>query len=423
LKNSTPFGIENANIGHFGDKHQKKLKSSNQMSSNLYNRYQEALREVSKPAAFVDLDFFDHNVRQVLERAGNKPIRVASKSIRCQALLDRVLQSHDRYQGVMAYHAREAVFLSRHGFDDILIAYPSCDSSDLDAVAEEVALGKRLTLMVDSPEHIALANRAAKAKKVQLPLCIDVDMSTKFPGLHFGVQRSGIRSAAQAKALFEVIQQHNALRLDGIMGYEAQLAGLGDNMPGQFIKNQVIRLLQNRALSKVRALRAEVVASIGIENLRFVNAGGTGSLETSSEEAVVTEVTAGSAFYAPAMFDGYSQFRHQPAAGFALEITRQPEPHIYTCYGGGFVASGAAGKAKLPAPYLPKGAALLPNEGAGEVQTPVFYQGPQPLKIGDPVFFRHAKAGELCEHFRDLYLIKEDQVVDCVPTYRGDLMI
>ena len=393
------------------------------MSSNSYIRYREALRKVSKPAAFVDLDFFDHNVRQVLERAGDKRIRVASKSIRCRALLDRVLQSHDRYRGVMAYHAREAVFLSRHGFDDILIAYPSCDSNDLDAVAEEVARGKRLTLMVDCPEHIALANRAAKAKKVQLPLCIDVDMSTKFPGLHFGVQRSGIRSATQAKALFGVIQQHDALRLDGIMGYEAQLAGLGDNMPGQFFKNQVIRLLQNRALPKVRALRAAVVSAIGIENLRFVNAGGTGSLETSSEERAVTEVTAGSAFYAPALFDGYRHFIHQPAAGFALEITRRPEPDIFTCYGGGYVASGPASKAKLPTPYLPEGAALLSNEGAGEVQTPVLYRGPLPLQIGDPVFFRHAKAGELCEHFRDLYLIKEGQVVDCVPTYRGDLMI
>lgn len=393
------------------------------MSSNLYNRYREALRNASKPAAFVDLDFFDHNVRQVLERAGNKYIRVASKSIRCRNLLARVLQSHERYQGVMAYHAREAVFLSRQGFDDILIAYPSCDATDLDAVAEEVARGKRLTLMVDCPEHVALANRAAKAKKVQLPLCIDVDMSTQFPGLHFGVQRSGIRSAAQAKALFEVIQQHDALRLDGIMGYEAQLAGLGDNVPGQFFKNRVIRLLQNRALSKVRALRAEVVAAIGAENLRFVNAGGTGSLETSSEESVVTEVTAGSAFYAPALFDGYSHFRHQPAAGFALEITRRPEPDIYTCYGGGYVASGASGKAKLPAPYLPEGAALLSNEGAGEVQTPVFYRGSQPLQIGDPIFFRHAKAGELCEHFNQLYLIQDGKVVDCVPTYRNDLKI
>lgn len=390
------------------------------MSSDSYNRYREAFRNVSKPAAFVDLDYFDNNVRQVLKRAGTKQIRVASKSIRCQALLSRVLQSHDRYQGVMAYHAREAVFLSRQGFDDLLIAYPSCDATDLAAVAEEVARGKCLTLMVDCPQHIALANRAAIEKKVQLPICIDVDMSTKFPGLHFGVQRSGIRSAAQAKALFETIQQYDGLRLDGIMGYEAQLAGLGDHVSGQFFKNQVIRLLQNRALSKVRALRAEVVAAIGAENLRFVNAGGTGSLETSSEEAVVTEVTAGSAFYAPTLFDGYRHFHHLPAAGFALDITRQPELDIYTCYGGGYVASGAAGKAKLPTPYLPEGASLLPNEGAGEVQTPILYRGSQPLHLGDPIFFRHAKAGELCEHFKVLYLIQGGRVVDCVPTYRGE---
>ncbi|NUO02093.1 MAG: alanine racemase, partial [Saprospiraceae bacterium] len=314
----------------------------------------------------------------------------------------------------------EAVFLARQGFDDILIAYPTCDPQDISAVAETVALGKHLILMVDCREHVDLANRAAIEKKVQLPLCLDVDMSTKFPGLHFGVQRSGIRSVAEAKALFDYIRQHDFLYLDGIMGYEAQLAGLADNVPGQYLKNQVIRLLQRFALVKVRSFRAAVVAAIGSENLRFVNAGGTGSLETSSEEPVVTEVTAGSAFYAPALFDGYSHFQHQPAAGFALEITRQPEPGIYTCFGGGYVASGATGKTKLPVPYLPEGAALLPNEGAGEVQTPVLYRGPQPLQLGDPIFFRHAKAGELCEHFNHLYLIQNGQVVDCVPTYRGE---
>ncbi len=390
------------------------------MNEDSYNKYREALRKVSKPAAFVDLDYFDQNCKQVLERSKGKPIRIASKSVRCRALLQRMLQYHDRFRGIMAYHSREAVFLSQQGFDDILIAYPACNPLDIEAVTKEIARGKRLVLMVDCQEHVALANQEAQKIKVRLPLCMDVDMSTRFPGLHFGVQRSGIRTPDQAKDLFDIIRQYDSVYLDGIMGYEAQIAGVGDQTSGQFLKNRAIRFLQKLSRTKVGQLRAAVVAAIGSENLNFVNAGGTGSLESSAAESVVTEVTAGSAFFAPALFDAYRGFRHLPAAGYALEVTRHPEPDIFTCYGGGFVASGASGKEKLPTPYLPYGARLLPNEGAGEVQTPVRYSGSTPLSLGDPVFFRHAKAGELCEHFNHLYLIQEGKVVDCVETYRGD---
>ena len=106
----------------------------------------------------------------------------------------------------------------------------------------------------------------------------------------------------------------------------------------------------------------------------------------------------GSAFFSPGLFDYYQRFRHLPAAGFAIEITRKPAKSVYTCHGGGWVASGAAGVDKLPTPYLPDGARLTENEGAGEVQTPVIYTGTEQLELGDPIFMRHAKAGELCEH-------------------------
>jgi D-serine deaminase-like pyridoxal phosphate-dependent protein len=93
---------------------------------------------------------------------------------------------------------------------------------------------------------------------------------------------------------------------------------------------------------------------------------------------------------------------------------------LYTCLGGGYVASGSAGTEKLPRPYLPDGAALLPLEGAGEVQTPVRYRGPERLALGDPIFMRHSKAGELCEHFNTLLLVMAGRVVGEVPTYRGE---
>ncbi len=40
--------------------------------------------------------------------------------------------------------------------------------------------------------------------------------------------------------------------------------------------------------------------------------------------------------------------------------------------------------------------------------------------LGDRVWFRHAKAGELCERVNELHLVRGGAVVDVVPTYRGE---
>jgi D-serine deaminase-like pyridoxal phosphate-dependent protein len=276
--------------------------------------------------------------------------------------------------------------------------------------------------MLDSVDHVQHLASLAATEGVVLPVCIDIDLSLDVPGLHFGVWRSPLRSVEDVAVVVEAIARRTSLRLEGVMGYEAQIAGVGDNVPRQTAKNMVIRLLKRLSIRDIASRRAAVVAAIaqrGI-SLRFVNGGGTGSLETTAHESAVTEVTAGSGFFAPTLFDYYAGFRHEPAAGFALEIVRQPAPHIYTCLGGGYVASGSAGWEKLPAPYLPHGAALLPLEGAGEVQTPVQYSGSERLELGDPIFFRHSKAGELCERFTHLHLVAGDTMLECVPTYRGE---
>jgi D-serine deaminase-like pyridoxal phosphate-dependent protein len=60
-------------------------------------------------------------------------------------------------------------------------------------------------------------------------------------------------------------------------------------------------------------------------------------------------------------------------------------------------------------------------EGAGEVQTPLVLAKNSPrIELGDPIFFQHAKAGELCERFNELILIQGNKIVDRVKTYRGE---
>jgi D-serine deaminase-like pyridoxal phosphate-dependent protein len=389
---------------------------------DYYPLYREIFRGRPMPFAYLDLDLFEENIREIAGRSGGKNVRVASKSLRCVAAIRRVLEADRCFQGIMCFTAREAVYLAAQGFHDLLIGYPTYNADDLGVVAKATAEGAQITLMVDSIEHIDQIERVAEKYHVLLPVCLDVDMSVNFPGLHFGVWRSPLRSAEEVRPVLERIKRTKRVKLDGVMGYEAQIAGVGDQVPGQAPKNALVQQLKKRSLGIIAQRRREVVdliKSSGFE-LRFVNGGGTGSELTTRAEPVVTEITVGSGFYSPALFDHYKAFRYQPAAGYAIEIVRKPAPGIYTCLGGGYVASGAAGPDKLPQPYLPEGAKLIPLEGAGEVQTPVVYQGMYRLDPGDPIFMRHAKAGELCERFTHLVLIKQGQVVDEVATYRGD---
>jgi D-serine deaminase-like pyridoxal phosphate-dependent protein len=163
-----------------------------------------------------------------------------------------------------------------------------------------------------------------------------------------------------------------------------------------------------------------VEAVSAVAELEFVNGGGTGSIELTAAEKAVTEIAAGSGFYAPVLFDYYRAFELRPAAMFALPVVRRPARRIATALGGGYLASGPGDRLRLPEPYLPAGLRLDPLEGAGEVQTPLLGDAAARLRVGDRVYMRHVKAGELCERFNSLYLVEGDAIVDQVPTYRGE---
>jgi len=387
-----------------------------------YESYREIFRGRQFPLAWLNLDKLDENIRSIRDRSGDKSIRIASKSIRSSWVLDYILKSHVHCQGIMAFTASEAVYLSQKGFDNLLVAYPTISQEEIKAVIREVSSGKYICLMMDSVEHIDLIDKIAAEQKTNIPVSIDIDMSVDFPGLHFGVWRSPIRNTDSLASLLQKIKSKKHVRLDGLMGYEAQIAGVTDAVQGRWLMNQVIRFLKNRSIKSIaknRRMAVDLIQSMGF-SLKFVNGGGTGSLESTVLEPCVTEVTVGSGFFQSHLFDHYKNFSHQPAAGFACAINRIPKKHIYTCSGGGYIASGSVEKLKLPLPWLPAGSKLLPNEGAGEVQTPVKYQGNINLNIGDPIIFRHSKAGELCERFNSLLLIRDGKIVKEIPTYRGE---
>lgn len=378
-------------------------------------------KQVSLPALLLDLQAFDDNCQRIASKANGKKIRIATKSIRSVGVLERILQSDSTYQGFMCFSPREAVFLANKGFDDILLGYPCWDIDALKEIATLTAGGKTIICMVDAPEHIDLLEMLASETNGKFFVCIDVDMSSTFPMLYFGVRRSPLKDAESVLTLAHKIKQSSRVELKGMMGYEAQIAGVGDNVPAQNMKNKLINMLKKKSINEIERRRKAVIDALkeaGFQ-LDFINGGGTGSLHTTSTEDVVTEVTVGSGFYSPLLFDYYKSFQYKPSLYFALPVVRKPAPNIYTCLGGGYIASGPHGKDKVPQPVYPPNGKLLDLEGAGEVQTPITFENAK-LNIGDPVLFRHAKAGEICERFNEIVCFHGDEIVQRYKTYRGE---
>jgi len=387
-----------------------------------YHLLRRAIAGRALPLAVLDLDVLDRNARDMLQRAGDLPIRLGSKSIRCVEVLRRVQALSPRFRGLLCYSAREAAWLATLGFDDLLVAYPTVDLADLDAVAAQLQQGKRIVLMVDDHAQTALIEARGRALGVCFLLAIDVDMSSSFPGIYFGMRRSPLTAPAAVLALARnIAQTPRTLKLVGLMGYEGQIAGLQDAVPGQGLKNAMLRMLKRKSVRELSARRQAAVQALHEAGfaLAFVNGGGTGSLESTAADPSVTEIAAGSGLYSPGLFDHFEQFHNPPALCFALQVVRRPTASIVTCGGGGYIASGPAGADRLPRPYLPAGMQLIAQEGAGEVQTPVVLPAGLEVKIGEPLFFRHAKAGELAERFERLLLLQGGEIVGEAPTYRG----
>lgn len=395
---------------------------SDSSSTSHYAALKRAVSGLPLPTCVLELDALEKNAQNLLMRAGALPVRLCSKSIRSVGVLRHVQQLSTRFQGVLCYSAREAAWLATLGFQDLLVAYPTVDRAELDAACSAISQGHTLTLMVDHTEQLAAIAARAREHGVVAPVCIDLDLSSDFPLLYFGVRRSPVRSAREVVALAQQIATEPCLRLTGLMGYEAQLAGPQDALPHDKLKSALLRGLKQLSNKQLQARRAEAVRALreAGHSLRFVNGGGTGSLERTREDHAVTEVAAGSGLYAPTLFEHFSAFQLEPALFFALPVVRKAAPDIITCAGGGYVASGPAGLDRSPRPVLPQGLELLPHEGAGEVQTPLRITIPHSFVMGDPVFFRHAKAGELLERFLHIALVRDAALVGELTSYRGD---
>ena len=380
-----------------------------------------ATSERDAPVAALHLDALRHNAHQLLARAAGTPIRVATKSIRVRSVIDAVL-ALPGFRGVLAYTLAESLWLAETA-DDILVGYPTADRSGIERLGRSPELAARVTLMVDSIAHLDFIDSVLPAgSRAPIRVCLELDSAWDVPVFgHVGVRRSPVHTAEDARALAIAIVARPGFRLVGMMGYEAQIAGIRDRPAGQPARGAVNRFVRRRSISELAERRGAAVAAVRrIAELEFVNGGGTGSIESTRADASVTELAAGSGLFGGHLFDGYSSFQPAQAAAFALSVVRKAAPDTAVLLGGGWIGSGPPGRDRLPLPVWPDGLRLLPLEMAGEVQTPVAGRGAEGLSVGDRVWLRHAKSGELSEHVNEFALVHDGRVVDVLPTYRGE---
>jgi Predicted amino acid aldolase or racemase len=357
-----------------------------------YERFESVFGGKQAPFAFVDLDAVWANAADMLRRSRGKPIRIASKSIRSRPVLERLLDLDPGFQGTLTFTLPETLWLWERGLRDLVVAYPTTDRAALTRLARITSEDPEQApvVMVDCPEHLDLIEEAASSFVAPIRVAVDIDLSWwPLRGLvKIGPKRSPIRTADAAVSLAEEIDRRERTKLVGVMAYEGQIAGVGDNVPRKAINNMLVRAMQAASAKDVAERRAEIVTALSeVAQLEFVNGGGTGSIELTASEWAVTEVAAGSGFYAPVLFDHYRAFRPRPAAMFALPVTR---------------ASGVG---------------PVDVEGAQQTLTGAGADG---LGIGDRAYFRDLRAGELCERFDRLFLVTGTTIRDEVPTYRGE---
>ncbi len=387
--------------------------------SSYWRARTAALDGVSGPVATIDVDALRYNALDMLVRASGVPIRVASKSVRVREVTDATLALAG-YRGILAFTLPEALWLAE-AHDDVVVGYPTADRGAIAALAADEAAASRITLMIDDLSQLDLVDAVATpGARAEIRVAIEADASWRAPAPlgHIGVRRSPVHEPAEVATLARAVTARPGFRLVGLMMYEAQIAGQGDATGSG---DGVIRWMQRRSSAELLSRRAAIVQALrDIAPLEWVNGGGTGSLEYTASDTAVTELTAGSGLLAGHLFDGYRGFELAPAAAFSLEVVRKPASDIATVLGGGWIASGPPLASRQPLPVWPEGLVTLAREGAGEVQTPLQGESARALTVGDRVWFRHSKSGELAERVDRYLLTSGAEVVGEAPTYRGE---
>ncbi|MBD3188936.1 hypothetical protein GF325_19065 [Candidatus Bathyarchaeota archaeon] len=396
------------------------LRGEPQVESPNYTHedFQALLEGESCPCAVVDMEAFDHNIEMFLKgmKATGKHLRVGTKSVRVPALIERAMKKFD-FDGLFLFHPNEIKYWQEtRGIQDFIVAYPIINIEEAETCTRGAARdpNAKITLMIDSTAHLHLLEKSAAKQDVNLHVLVDLDVSIDFFGQFAGVMRSPLNSPDKVVRLARKVNRFPHLSFRGIMGYEAQEAGIGD-------QSLLYRFMKQQSRGRITRRRAKTVQALEEAGLHceIVNGGGSGCFQDTARETFVTEVTVGSGLFKSYIFDPIESLREfMPSLFMALRIVRTPRPGVVTAYSGGYVSSAIN---KQPKIVFPRGCTATSREGFGEVQTPITFNPEKVfLKHGDLVICRLAKAGEPLERFNHVVTVKGNSVLDKRLTYRGE---
>ncbi|MFX1450322.1 MAG: alanine racemase [Promethearchaeota archaeon] len=385
--------------------------------SSKYEDLKEIVKDRKYPFVICDIDAFNHNLEKVGKflRKAKKTMRVCTKSIRVPELIKKV-EKEDFVNGIFAYNSAEVLFYAQnYQIKDILLGYPTYSKVDIEELCEAASMdGIDVSIMVDDIKHVKLLEEYAVKNNVQFKILIELDVSDNFLGKTVGVLRSPLREAHEVINLAKKVEGAKNLEFIGIMGYEAQNASLGDD---KFL----YRWVKKRSRKHVNIWRQSIVEALkksGFQ-LEVVDGGGSGCFQETAAEESITEIGIGSLLFKPHIFDSIKSLNDFiPSLFFAIQIVRKPRNNVSTAFSGGYVSSGSV--RAFPKVVLPKNLKISKDEAFGEVQTPLFFNHrKRNLNLGDPVFCRFGKAGEPLEHFNEVHIFSNGEIIDKYKTYRG----
>lgn len=383
---------------------------------NNYAYYCEVLRDRHLPAAYIDMNLFERNIRTVLHHSGGKDLRVDARVLRCPALIERVMRSNARFHSAACATIAEAIPLAQQqDISDVLVMFPTVDPAALARVCRATADGYTILLTTDSPRHLEPLAHAAQKADVTVGVCLEMDTSVNLPSLKGPGRRTPLRNIDALLNLVTEIEDTARLEFRGLLIFDTRRSNLAERSRaalGQGRGRTDTAMGRRRRILKRREDVVEALQALGYSSA-FVNCSGDAGLDVNAHDGSITEITVG-----PALLGLDPSVRHGiPAAGYCAEIMRQPGETLYACRGDNLFGPHITDPNFLPQPYLPPGATLDPLAGAGDGQLPIRYVGP--LSIGDAVFLHPDNVADLCERFDRLLLVQDGRIIDEVETFRA----
>ena len=270
-----------------------------------------------------------------------------------------------------------------------------------------------MTVTIDSVEHVRWLRDTLGPEVAGLGVALDCDASLRVGRVHLGVRRSPTRTPEQALA---VVRAALGVGLDvrGVMFYDAQVAGLPDAGPHvRVLKRRSVRELaraarrrggrgaqRDRPAVRQRRGHGQPAPVRGATRSSPSWPPGPGSTRRRSSTATTTSPSARRWRSRCRWCGGRHRATSRPSAAATCRAVSR---------GGRGCRRRCVVACRWCAPRRPvrcrRRCTATDADG---------------LRVGDRVWLRGAKAGELLERFDVVHLVSGGELVGTVPSYRGE---